>query len=103
LSSRLIYRNAKIKLYKDYKFAHPAYSLVTDGPYIGGKAAGVLKLTTHLHVVPRLIIYGAIPESLPLYRSEICSATLWEGYRLSMLFENVVLRENFGHAREEVT
>jgi len=38
------------------------------GSFPGGKAAGVLKLTTHLHPVPRSRMRVAIPP-LPLYTS----------------------------------
>jgi hypothetical protein len=36
--------------------AHPAsYPMSTKGSFTGGKAAGGVKLTTHLHLVPKLI------------------------------------------------
>jgi hypothetical protein len=47
--------------------AHPAsYPMGTMGSFPGGKAPGIVKLTTHLHLVPRLIMRGAIPP-LPQY------------------------------------
>jgi hypothetical protein len=37
------------------------YSVGTEGSYLVGKAAGGVKLTAHLRVVPRLGMRGAIP------------------------------------------
>jgi len=45
--------------------AHPAsYPLGTGGSFPGHKAIGAFKLTTHLHVVLRSRIRGAIPRLL---------------------------------------
>ena len=47
--------------------AHPAsYSMITGALFGGGWNCRSLKLTTHLHLVPRLRMSGAIPL-LPLY------------------------------------
>jgi hypothetical protein len=41
--------------------AHPAsYPLGTGSSFPGGKAAGIVKLTTHLHLVPRPRMHGAL-------------------------------------------
>jgi hypothetical protein len=46
---------------------HPAsYPMGTRGSFPGGKAAGGVKLTTHLHIVSRSRLRGAIPP-LPQY------------------------------------
>jgi hypothetical protein len=53
----------------DRLWAHPAsYPMGTRGSFPGGKAAGVAKLTTHLHLVPKLRMHRAIPP-LPQYAS----------------------------------
>jgi hypothetical protein len=38
-----------------------SYSMGTRGSFAGSKAAGDVKLTTHLHLVPRSRMCGAIP------------------------------------------
>jgi hypothetical protein len=41
---------------------HPApYTTGTGESFSGGKEAGVVNLTTHLHVVPKLRMHVAIP------------------------------------------
>jgi hypothetical protein len=43
-----------------------SYPVGTRGPFPAGKAARMLKLTTHLHLVPKSRMHGAIPP-LPQY------------------------------------
>jgi hypothetical protein len=77
--------------------AHPAsYPMGTRGSFLGGKAAGACTLTTHLHIVPRSRMRGAIPplqyafmawcsveaqEQLYLYLYLLCTGwRLWSCY-----------------------
>jgi hypothetical protein len=47
--------------------AHPvSYPMGTRDSFAGGEAAGAVKLTTHLHLVPRSRMRAAIPP-LPQY------------------------------------
>jgi len=51
----------------------------------GGKSAGAFKLTTHLHLVPRLRINGAVP----LFTMYVCMA--WRGTALPLYGGTVIL------------
>jgi hypothetical protein len=44
--------------------AHPASYLIGTGGFFWGKINWGMKLTTHLHLVPRLRICGAVPPLL---------------------------------------
>jgi hypothetical protein len=51
----------RVKNFPFFMSSHPAsYPMGTGGYFPGGKAAGGVKLTTHLHLVPRSRKHGAI-------------------------------------------
>jgi hypothetical protein len=55
---------------------HPvSYTVGTAGSFLGGKAAGGVKLSTHHHVVPLLLSHVSISSSQRLFGSFPCTST----------------------------